>query len=103
MNKNVMRLLKKDFRLAMHPTVPIMLLSSAMVLIPNYPYPLSFFYTSMGIFFTCLLGRENRDVVFSMNLPVAKRDIVSSRLLFAVTVELCQRVLMIPFAFISQY
>lgn len=103
MNKNVMRLLKKDFRLAMHPTVPLMLLSSAMVLIPNYPYSLPFFYTSMGIFFTCLLSRENRDVVYSLNLPVSKRDIVSSRLLFAVTVELCQLVLMTPFALLSQY
>ena len=32
---NVIKLIKKDFRLAMHPTVPLMLLTAAMVTIPN--------------------------------------------------------------------
>lgn len=41
--KNVAKLIKKDFILAMHPTVPLMLLTAAMVSIPNYPYTVSFF------------------------------------------------------------
>lgn len=86
--KNVILLIKKDFRLAMHPTVPLMLLTSAMVVIPNYPYLVSFFYVTMGLFFTCLLGRENRDIAFSLGLPVAKRDIVTARISFAAIIEI---------------
>lgn len=85
---NVIKLIKKDFRLAMHPTVPLMLLTAAMVTIPNYPYPVSFFYVALSIFFTCLLGRENRDIAFSLCLPVAKRDIVTARISFAAIIEL---------------
>ena len=86
--KNVAKLIKKDFILAMHPTVPLMLLTAAMVSIPNYPYTVSFFYVTMGLFFTCLLGRENRDIAYSLSLPVAKRDIVTARISFAALIEL---------------
>ena len=48
----MLRLLQKEIRLAMHPTVPIFLLLSAMLLIPNYPYYVAFFYTGLGVFFT---------------------------------------------------
>ena len=72
----------------MHPTVPLMLLTAAMVSIPNYPYTVSFFYVTMGLFFTCLLGRENRDIAYSLSLPVAKRDIVTARISFAALIEL---------------
>ena len=54
----------------------------------NYPYTVSFFYVTMGLFFTCLLGRENRDIAYSLSLPVAKRDIVTARISFAALIEL---------------
>ena len=81
------KLLCKEFRLAMHPTVPMMLALSAMVFIPNYPYSVLFFYTTLSLFFTCLQGREMGDVVYSLSLPVTVRQIVSARVLFAVLVE----------------
>ena len=80
----MIKLIKKEFGLAMHPIVPMMLLLSVMVLIPNYPYIVIFFYVSMAIFFTCLSGRENNDVVYSLNLPIAKKNIVKARFAFAV-------------------
>lgn len=88
------KLLKKEFLLSMHPTTPFMLLLSAMVFIPNYPFVVIFFYTTMAIFFTCLSGRENRDIAYSLSLPVAKRDIVRARILFAVITELAQLLIM---------
>lgn len=88
------KLLKKEFILSMHPTTPFMLLLSAMVFIPNYPFVVIFFYTTMAIFFTCLSGRENRDIAYSLSLPVAKRDIVRARILFAVITELAQLLIM---------
>ncbi|MDO4581174.1 MAG: ABC-2 transporter permease [Bacillota bacterium] len=96
------RLLKKEFALAMHPITPVMLLLAAMVVIPNYPYVVIFFYISMAVFFTCLLGRENNDIVYSLNLPVSKSDIVKARFGFTVIVELLQLALMIPFALLNR-
>lgn len=94
----MIRLLKKEFILAIHPTVFIFWVMSAMLLIPNYPYYVVFFYSSLGIFFVCLSGRENHDIEYSAGLPVRKEDIVSARVLFAVIIELIQMVIAIPFA-----
>ncbi len=83
-------LLMKELRLIMHPTAPLFLLLSAMLLIPNYPYYVIFFYTALAIFFTCLAGRENNDVYYTMTLPVAKKDIVRGRFLLVLLLEAAQ-------------
>ena len=86
----------------MHPVTPLMLMLSSMALIPNYPYTVMFFYMTLAVFFTCMMGRENHDVIYSMSLPVAKKDIVKARILFVVILELLQMVLLIPFAVLRQ-
>ncbi len=91
-------LLMKEIRLAMHPTAPLFLGLSAMLLIPNYPYYVVFFYTALGVFFTCLNGRENQDVMFTMLLPVAKRDVVRARVALVLLLEGAQLLAAIPFA-----
>ena len=96
------KLLKKEFVLSMHPVTPFMLVLAAMVLIPNYPYCVIFFYVSMAIFFTCLQGRENRDIIYTAGLPVSKRDVVKARIMFAVIIELVQLLIMIPFVLLSR-
>lgn len=83
-------LLYKEIRLAMHPMALAFLALSAMLLIPNYPYYVIFFYTSLGVFFICLTGRENRDIFYTLSLPVNKRDVVSARMLTVVLLELAQ-------------
>lgn len=93
-------LLYKEFTLAMHPTVLMFLALSALVLIPNYPYYVTFFYTTLGIFFTCLNGRENNDIFYTMSLPICKKDIVKSRFLFVIVIEMLQMLLTVPFAII---
>ena len=98
----MVKLLKKEFMLCMHPTVPIMVLLASLVMVPNYPYSVSFFYLGLSIYFVCLQGRENHDVVYSLLLPVSKRDIVKSRMAFTVIAELSQLLLAIPFAILSQ-
>lgn len=90
------KLLRKELTLCMHPTVPIMLALSAMVFIPNYPYSVIFFYVSLSLFFTCLTGRENNDIAYSMMLPVAKGDVVKARFLFAILAQMAQLLVMIP-------
>lgn len=95
-------LLQKELRLALHPTSILFLLLSAMLLIPNYPYCVVFFYTSLGLFFLCLSGRENHDIFYSMLLPIQKSDVVTARFLTAVLLEGAQVVLAIPFAWLRQ-
>jgi hypothetical protein len=73
-----------------------------MLLIPNYPYYVTFFYTTLGVFFTCLLARENHDIFYTVSLPIQKRDMVKARIWLVVIIELAQVVVSIPFAFIRQ-
>lgn len=95
-------LLNKELRLALHPTAPVFLLLSAMLLIPNYPYLVVFFYTGLAVFFTCLTGRENHDVDYTMLLPVAKGDVVRARMLLVALLELAQLIVAVPFAWLRQ-
>ena len=93
-------LLRKELRLALHPTSFIFLLLSSMLLIPNYPYYIIFFYTCLGTFFLCLNGRENHDIYYTLLLPVRKRQLVQARILTIVLIQLAQVLLAIPFAFL---
>lgn len=86
-------LLNKEFKLAMHPTNILFLFLSAMMLIPSYPLLVVFFYSTLGLFFTCLGGRENHDIEYSLFLPVEKKDVVNSRMLFSVIMECMQLLL----------
>lgn len=95
-------LLLKEFKLSMHPTALIFLSLSAMLIIPNYPYYVTFFYTGLAVFFTCLSGRENKDILYTILLPVSKKDIVKSRFLFVIIIQLAQLLLAVPFALLRQ-
>ncbi len=96
------KLFKKDLLLAMHPVTPFFLLLSAMVFIPNYPYSVIFFYTGLSLFFTCLSGRENGDVFYSLTLPVQKKQIVRARVAFACCLQTLQLLLVFGFGALSQ-
>ena len=69
-------LLYKQLRLACHPMTPVFCLSGIMLLIPNYPYSVAFFYVTLGLFFTFLNMREQKDIYYSALLPLRKRDTV---------------------------
>ena len=90
-------LLYKELKLALHPTNLIFLALSAMLLIPNYPYYVTFFYTTLGIFFLCLNGRETRDIEYTLLLPVEKKDAVTARIVFCTLLEAVQLLLAVPF------
>lgn len=93
------KLLYKEFKLALHPAAVLFLLLSSMMLIPNYPMYVLFFYNTLGIFFICLSGRENHDFAYSLSLPIRKRDVVRARIVFAVILQLAQCVLAVGFMF----
>lgn len=94
-------LLYKEFKLALHPTVYIFPLFALMLLIPSYPYYVAFFYTCLSIFFIFMAARETNDTVFTVLLPIRKRDAVKARMYLTVIIELFQIVFSIPFAFVG--
>ncbi len=96
-------LLQKELTLAVHPTNLIFLGLSALALIPNYPYETLFFYNCLGVFFLCLTARENRDVEFTLLLPVPKRAAVAARMLAAALLQLAQAGLAVPFALVRNW
>lgn len=91
-------LVYKELKLALHPAAIIFLCLSSMLMIPSYPYFVIFFYTCLGVFFTCMAGRENKDLYYTILLPVKKREIVGARFLLVVLVELLQFAAAVPFA-----
>lgn len=96
------KLIKKELKLSVHPTSYLFIALSAMLMIPNYPYYVVFFYTTLGVFFTCMTGRENNDIFYSNCLPISRKDIVKGRFLSAVLIEILQFVVAIPFAYMRQ-
>ncbi len=94
-------LLYKEFKLATHPTVYFFLLLSTLLLIPSYIYHVAFIYTLLGVFLIFLTGRENKDILATVSLPVRKRDLVKARVTMVTIIELLQIVLSIPFAIIG--
>lgn len=94
----VKNLIFKEWKLAVHPTGYIFLFMGAMLLIPNYPYYVAFFYQTLGIFFTFMTGNATNDIFFTTLLPVRKRDVVKARLYTVVGLEVFQLVIAVPFA-----
>lgn len=94
-------LLYKQLRLVCHPMTPVFCLFGGMILIPNYPYSVTFFYVTLGLFFTFLNMREQKDIYYSAILPIRKRDTVKAALLFAVLVEVLSVIITALFCVLS--
>ena len=94
-------LLYKQLRLVCHPMTPVFCLSGIMLLIPNYPYSVAFFYVTLGLFFTFLNMREQKDIYYSALLPLRKRDTVRAAVAFTVLVELLSVVITALFCLLS--
>ena len=85
-----MTLFKKEWKLVMMPVPLLFLLLSGLVLIPNYPYYVTFFYTTLGIFLMMQSARENRDLYYMALLPITKREMVKARFSLVLTIEVMQ-------------
>ncbi len=84
-------LLYKEFKLMISPYVYMIPLLGALLFIPEWPYFIAlmyvFFITIPNLF---IFGRDQRDIQFSVLLPVRKRDIVKARVYSVVIIELLQ-------------
>ena len=81
------KLLKKEFMLCFHQSVAIYMVFAFLVLIPNYPYEVLFFFASMFAFFTCLKARETGDLEYTLTLPVKRSQVPVARILFCVILQ----------------
>lgn len=84
-------LLYKEFRLAIHPLFFLILLSSALLLIPQWVY----FVAMMYLFFIAIPNiftdaKAKNDIGFTVMLPIRKRDVVKARVLSITILELLQ-------------
>ena len=90
-------LLHKEFTISLFPLPYCFWLLAGLLLIPNYPYFVTFFYASLGVMFLFQYNRENRDLNYMMTLPVAKTQMVKARIVQTVVIELGMLVVCLPF------
>lgn len=89
--RNMMR---KEMRLSASVLSYLFLLFGLMFLLPGYPILCGVFFVTLGIFQSFQTAREANDIVFSVLLPIAKRDVVKGKFLFVCFIELCGFLLM---------
>ncbi len=85
----MIKLLKKEFKLTASPITYIFISFSLISLIPEgYPVALSAFFVCMGIFYSFQFAREYNDTLYTALLPIKKRDVVTAKYLFTLSIEL---------------
>ena len=94
-------LLYKEFHLDFHPSFFFFLLFGALLLIPSWPYFIAFGYTFIIINNLFVIGRSNKDVLFTASLPIRKKDVVRSRVYAVAVFELLQIAVAVPFAIMN--
>ena len=86
-------LLIKELRLSAHPLSFLFLAFTLMAFIPGYPILVSAFFVCFGIFQTFQNGRETNDVLYTVLLPIDKKDAVSARFVFVCFIQLAAALL----------
>ena len=82
-------LLRKEMRLSALLLTYLFIGFAVMTMIPGYPILCGTFFITLGIFQSFQSAREANDIVFSVLLPVAKRDVVKGKYQFVLLIELC--------------
>lgn len=93
-------LIYKEMRLATPLLTYLFLAFTLMTFIPGYPILCGGFFVCFGIFQSYQFGREDNDILYSVLLPVAKKDVVKGRYIFACLVQMCGLALTGIFTFI---
>lgn len=94
-------LLIKEIKLTLSPVNYLFLLFITMSLIPAYPGYVGFFYICLSIFFMFNNAELNKDIQYSMILPIRKSDMVKARCLLVGFYELVVLILSIPFGLLQ--
>ena len=90
-------LLYKELRLAMHPICYLFIcLFPFMILIPSYPLGIGFIYILACypiLFLGANKGQQSNDLLYSVLLPVRKKDIVKARIAIVIMMQVVFMVL----------
>lgn len=84
----MIKLLKKEIKLAASPLSYIFIVFGLMAFVPGYPILVSSFFVCLGLFQSFQSAREANDITYTALLPVAKGDIVRAKYAFCIVVEL---------------
>lgn len=76
------------------PKSYIFIAFALMAMIPQYPILLGAFFVCLGIFGSFQAAREAGDIFYTNMLPVEKKDVVKSKYIFTVTIQLIAWLLM---------
>ena len=91
-------LLYKELRLAMHPICYVFIaLFPFMILIPSYPLGIGFIYILACypiLFLGANKGQQSNDLLYSVLLPVRKKDIVKARIATVILMQVTYMILM---------
>ena len=87
-------ILRKEMRLSASVLSYLFILFGLMFLLPGYPILCGAFFVCLGLFQSFQTAREANDIVFSVLLPIAKRDVVKGKYLFVCMIESCAFLLM---------
>ncbi len=83
------RMLYKELKLSASAIAYVFTVFGLMFFLPGYPVLCSAFFCSLGLFKSFEYAREANDTVFSVLLPVAKKDVVKGRYAFVCLIQLC--------------
>ena len=85
----MIRLLKKEIKLAASPLSYLFIVFGLMAFVPGYPILVSAFFLCLGLFQSFQAAREANDITYTALLPVAKADVVRAKYLFCGFIQLC--------------
>ena len=81
-------LLLKEFKLATLPLTYLFLLFALMTFIPGYPILCGAFFVCLGIFQSYQRNREDNDILYSVLLPVSKKEVVIAKYITVVVLQI---------------
>ena len=88
-------LLRKEMKLSASMLSYLFIAFGLMFFLPGYPILCGVFFVTLGIFYSFQNARETNDIIYSILLPIAKKDVVKGKFLFCCFIELCSFVLMV--------
>ena len=100
---NSLKLFKKEWNLTIKPSIFVFIypILAITLLSPEYPYFIAFWYCLLGIPVLFSYFKGNKDLEFTSMLPIKRADIVKSKFLTILFIEMLQIVVSIPFAVLS--
>ena len=96
-------LVKKNLFFTTPPAMWLFVLMSALILIPSYPMIVAPGYIFLAIFNVFNVARANKDLEFTVNLPVRRKDVVTGSAFLVVAFEAATLVSCGAFAAIADF